>query len=85
MLPAQLSNGICSLNPDSVRLAISVFMELTDAGELSNFNICSSLISIDERLTYSAVNRLLKGNGGWNPNMSASNKPYPICMSWPEF
>lgn len=61
MLPPQLSNGICSLNPGSARLAISVFMELTAAGELLNFDFCSSLISIDERLTYSAVNRLLQG------------------------
>ncbi|NMB36279.1 MAG: ribonuclease R [Firmicutes bacterium] len=61
MLPARLSNGICSLNPGSVRLAISVFMELTPAGELLNFNFCPSLICIDERLTFSAVNRLLKG------------------------
>ncbi len=64
MLPAQLSNGICSLNPGSVRLAISVFMELTAAGELLNSNFCSSLICIDERLTFSDVNRLLKGEQG---------------------
>ena len=61
MLPAQLSNGICSLNPGSARLAISVFMELTAAGELLKSNFCLSLICIDERMTFSDVNRLLEG------------------------
>jgi ribonuclease R len=62
MLPAELSNGICSLNPGTQRLAISVFMELTPGGELRSSDFCSSLICIDERMTYSDVNRILKGD-----------------------
>ncbi|NLJ56677.1 MAG: ribonuclease R [Firmicutes bacterium] len=60
MLPAELSNGICSLNPGAHRLAISVFMELTPGGELQNSDFCFSLIRIDERLTYEGVNRVLQ-------------------------
>jgi ribonuclease R len=62
MLPPRLSNGICSLNPGVPRLAISVFMDLGQDGKLESYSFAPSVICIDERMTYSDVNRILEGD-----------------------
>jgi len=62
MLPPKLSNEICSLNPGSPRLAISVFMELDSKGELQKYSFFPSIITSDRRLTYSEVNQIIDGN-----------------------
>lgn len=59
MLPPELSNGICSLNPRVDRLAMSVFMEIDDKGRVLNHEICESVININERMTYGNVKRIL--------------------------
>ncbi len=62
MLPAELSNDICSLNPRVERLAISCLMDIDSDGQVTNYELCKSLIQIDERMTYSEVNRILTDN-----------------------
>ncbi|HZK35262.1 MAG TPA: ribonuclease R [Bacillota bacterium] len=64
MLPKELSNGICSLNPNEDRLAFSVFMEIDIEGEVKNHRIEESVIRTDERMTYDDVNKILEGNEG---------------------
>lgn len=59
MLPHRLSNGICSLNPKLDRLTLSCVMEFTPEGELERYEIFPSLIRTTERMTYTAVNRIL--------------------------
>jgi len=59
MLPPELSNGICSLNPRVERLAMSVFMEIDTAGRVLNHEIVESVINIDERMTYRNVKKIL--------------------------
>ena len=59
MLPEALSNGICSLNPQVERLALSVFMDVNDAGEVLDHEIVESVIRTAERMTYDAVNAIL--------------------------
>lgn len=59
MLPPELSNGICSLNPQVDRLALSVFMEIDEAGNVINHEIMESVINIDERMTYKNVSKIL--------------------------
>lgn len=59
MLPPELSNGICSLNPRVDRLALSIFMEINKEGRVLNHQLYESIINIEERMTYSNVKRIL--------------------------
>lgn len=56
MLPPQLSNGICSLNPDVERLTMSVFMEINHNGNVVDYEINPSVIINKKRLSYKKVN-----------------------------
>ncbi len=60
MLPKVLSNGICSLNPDEDRLAVTVDMELTEDGALVSHEIYESIIRSRERLIYDDVSDILE-------------------------
>ena len=60
MLPRELSNGICSLNPHEDRLTLSVDMEITPAGDIVHHEIYESVINSVERLVYDDVSDLLE-------------------------
>lgn len=60
MLPTELSNGICSLNPKVDRLAFSVFMEINNLGRVINHEIVESVINVNERMTYTNVYKILE-------------------------
>ena len=62
MLPHQLSNGICSLNPDVIRLTISCIMEIDDKGNLVDGEIFESYIKSRKQMTYKNVNKILNEN-----------------------
>jgi len=62
MLPPELSNGLCSLNPKVPRLAVSVFMDLDREGKLEGYTFAPSVICSHERMTYSEVNRILQND-----------------------
>lgn len=62
MLPPELSNGICSLNPNVDRLAMTVFMEIDKSGNVRSYDIKPSIINIDHRMTYDKVNQILDGD-----------------------
>lgn len=62
MLPKELSNGICSLNPNEDRLAISVFMEIDSEGKVINHEIVESVIRSNERMIYEDVTKILEDN-----------------------
>ena len=55
MLPHELSDGICSLNQDEERLALSCLMEIDDNGAVIGHSIEETLIRVDRRLTYTYV------------------------------
>ena len=61
MLPKELSNGICSLNPNEERLAFSCLMDLDDNGEITSFRFVKSLIRSRVKGVYSEVNKILAG------------------------
>lgn len=62
MLPRELSNGICSLNPHENRLTLSVVMDINKDGEVTNYNICEGVIRTCERMTYTDVYAILQGD-----------------------
>lgn len=59
MLPKDLSNGICSLNPDENRLAFSAIMNLSPDGILKDFRFVKSVIRSRVKGIYSEINSLL--------------------------
>ena len=61
MLPEQLSNGICSLNPDRDRLAFSVMMKVDDKGKVVGRWFAKTLIRSSARLTYGEALSVLEG------------------------
>ena len=61
MLPHSLSNGICSLNAGTDRLALSCLMEVDAHGAVVDHEIRETLIHVDRRMTYTAVNEILTG------------------------
>ncbi len=59
MLPEELSNGICSLNPREDRLVMSAIMELDANGEIVASEFARGVICSAERMTYTAVNAVI--------------------------
>ena len=64
MLPHRLSNGICSLNAGCDRLAMSCLMDIDEKGIIVGHKICESVVRIDRRMTYTAVNAILEAKNG---------------------
>ena len=62
MLPEELSNGICSLNPKVDRLVMSVLMELDGAAKLLRAEFFQGVIRSAERMTYTNVNKVIEGD-----------------------
>ena len=62
MLPHILSNGICSLNPNEKRYALSCIMDIETNGEVSDYQLTASVIESDYRMTYTAVNKMIHGD-----------------------
>ncbi|GAA0076703.1 ribonuclease R [Clostridium sp. CTA-5] len=62
MLPKKLSNGICSLNPQVDRLALSCFMIIDHKGKVLDHEIMESVIKTNERMTYTDVTKILRDN-----------------------
>ena len=60
MLPERLSNGICSLNPDVVRLTRSVFLRLAKNGAPRSARFARTLIQSARRLTYKEAYAILQ-------------------------
>jgi ribonuclease R len=68
MLPEELSNGICSLNPAVERLTLSLVMEVDGEGEVKDYRFHRGVIRSRERMTYTAVHRILVDR---DPELSA--------------
>ncbi|WP_150285049.1 ribonuclease R [Rummeliibacillus sp. TYF-LIM-RU47] len=62
MIPHRLSNGICSLNPQVDRLALSCEMTINKNGEVIDHEIFQSVIKTRERMTYTNVYKILEEN-----------------------
>ncbi|MCM1315409.1 MAG: ribonuclease R [Prevotella sp.] len=62
MLPKELSNGICSLNPEENRLTLSCFINLDSNGEIISYRFCKSVIRSRIKGVYSEINEILSGS-----------------------
>jgi ribonuclease R len=62
MLPKQLSNGVCSLNPNEDKLALSIEMEIDSKGNVVSHEIFESVIRSKARMTYTEVSDILEEN-----------------------
>lgn len=60
MIPHQLSNGICSLNPEVERLTISCIMTINKNGKVIDYDIFPSVIKSRKQMTYKNVNKILE-------------------------
>ena len=70
MLPHRLSNGICSLNPNVDRLAMSCIMKIDKKGRIVGNKITKSVIRSRIQMTYYAVNDILDNDivaSGYEP------------------
>ena len=61
MLPKELSNGICSLNPQEDRFAFSALMELDEHGEIVKYDFKKTIIRSRVKGVYKEVNKILSG------------------------
>ncbi len=62
MLPEELSNGLCSLNPDVDRLTLVCDAVLDAAGTVKAYQFYPAVIHSHARLTYTTVASALEGN-----------------------
>lgn len=71
MLPVELSNGICSLNPNAKRFTLSCVVEIDNKGNTVSTKVFPSIIESKYRLTYKQVNYLYRNDKmleEWFPN-----------------
>lgn len=62
MLPKELSNGVCSLNPDEDKLTLSCEMIIDLKGKVVDYLIYESIISSKYRMTYTDVSNILEND-----------------------
>ncbi|MGY5452138.1 ribonuclease R [Agarivorans sp. MS3-6] len=62
MLPEQLSNGLCSLNPQVDRLCMVAEMTISAAGRLSGYKFYEAVMHSHARFTYNKVAAILEGD-----------------------
>ena len=77
MLPHELSNGICSLNPNVDRLTISCVMQFDWNGNMTSYDIFPSVIKSRKQMTYHCVNQILEKNevpNGYEPFVETLKK-----------
>lgn len=77
MLPEALSNGACSLNAGTDKLAFSALIELDKEGHITKYDFKKSIINSKVRGVYSEVNEILDGTA----SEEILNKYAPVMES----
>lgn len=60
MLPEEISNGLCSINPDVERLCMACEMNIDPEGNLIDYKFYSAVMFSHARLTYTKVGKILE-------------------------
>jgi ribonuclease R len=76
MLPEELSNGLCSINPAVDRLCMVCDMEITSAGEIRRYRFYPSVMHSHARLTYNQVAAMLAEPDGKEAQPFAAVLPH---------
>lgn len=63
MLPEELSNGLCSINPDVDRLCMVSEMFVNQQGEIESYDFKEGVMRSHARLTYTQVAEALEADG----------------------
>ena len=77
MLPEELSNGACSLNAGTDKLAFSALIELDKEGHITKYDFKKTIINSKVRGVYSEVNEILDGTA----SEEILNKYAPVMES----
>jgi ribonuclease R len=74
MIPELISNHLASLQPDQVRLAKTVEIEMTDDGIVTSFEVYNSAIRSDRRFNYEQIDEFIE-----SPDAKVEAWGEPIC------
>lgn len=67
MLPEELSNGLCSLNPHVDRLCFACEMRIDLEGQVQNYNFFEGLMRSHSRVTYGEAQEVIEGGESEHP------------------
>jgi len=81
MLPERLSTDICSLRPDTDRLAVAAILEYDRRGVLKRSKFARAVVHNHARLTYRLVQRLLTGK---ERSLKDQYRPFLKMLRWME-
>ncbi|MDO8351431.1 MAG: VacB/RNase II family 3'-5' exoribonuclease, partial [Gallionella sp.] len=76
MLPEELSNGLCSLNPKVDRLCMVCDMHISNKGEIGEYRFYPSVMYSNARLTYTQVAEMLAQPDGELARHNAAIVPH---------
>jgi ribonuclease R len=76
MLPEVLSNGLCSLNPETDRLCMVCEMDIGKNGNIGNYRFYPAIMHSHARLTYTAVADALEHPSGKGARSLKSLMPH---------
>ena len=61
MLPKKLSNVLCSLNPNELKLTLSCIMSIDSGGKIVDYEVKKTYIKTAARMSYKNVKRIIEG------------------------
>ena len=75
MLPAHLSNGICSLNTDEDKLCYSVIFQMNDDASVKNYQIAKTVIRNKRQFSYEEAQTIIEtGEGDFKDELGTLNR-----------
>ncbi|MDD5403943.1 MAG: ribonuclease R [Sulfuricella sp.] len=88
MLPEELSNGLCSLNPDVERLCMVCEMDINNSGEIKKYRFYPAVMNSHKRFTYTTVAEMLadpegkaaQENAALLPDVQELEKLYRVLL-----